>query len=97
VFLVAHKREPREVCTVTIGEFAIGARPAAVRRMFHGYRPLSLGRELAIFAGRLQADLDFELGENDLWIAATALRHDLPLVSRDRVFIRVPGLRVLVY
>lgn len=35
------------------------------------------------------------IGDNDLWIAATALAHDLTLVSRDAHFDRVPGLRVL--
>lgn len=38
------------------------------------------------------------IGTNDLWIAATALAHDLPLVTRnDRHFRRVPDLRVLAY
>lgn len=34
------------------------------------------------------------LGDMDLLIAATALAHDLTLVTRDRDFARVPGLRV---
>ena len=34
------------------------------------------------------------LADHDLWIAATALAHDLTLVSRDRHFDRVPGLRL---
>lgn len=32
--------------------------------------------------------------DNDLWIAATALAHDLTLVSRDHHFTRVPGLQL---
>jgi tRNA(fMet)-specific endonuclease VapC len=32
--------------------------------------------------------------DNDLWIAATALAHDLTLVSRDQHFRRVPGLKL---
>jgi tRNA(fMet)-specific endonuclease VapC len=35
------------------------------------------------------------IADNDLWIAATALTHDLTLVSRDAHFDRIPGLRVL--
>jgi tRNA(fMet)-specific endonuclease VapC len=31
--------------------------------------------------------------ENDLWIAALARQHDLPLVSRDTHFDRVAGLK----
>lgn len=30
----------------------------------------------------------------DLWIAATALHLDLPLVADDGIFLRVPGLRL---
>ena len=33
--------------------------------------------------------------ENDLWIAAYALEHGLPLITRDAHFARVPGLTVL--
>lgn len=72
-----------------------GASAPALRRFFRGYRPLALGRAEAIFAGHLQSRLTFELGENDLWIAGLALRPGLPLVTRDRIFIRVPGLHVL--
>lgn len=38
------------------------------------------------------------IGANDLWIAATALAYDLPLVTRNREeFTRVSGLEVLGY
>ena len=33
--------------------------------------------------------------ENDLWIAACALEHELPLATLDSHFARVPGLKVL--
>jgi len=32
--------------------------------------------------------------DNDLWIAATALAHDLTLATGDRHFERVPGLKL---
>lgn len=36
-----------------------------------------------------------KIGDNDLFIAATALRHDLTLVTRNRRhFDRIPGLRL---
>jgi len=83
---------------VTIGEFAVGASEAATRRMFRGYRPIALGHETAIFAGRLQSSLPFRMGENDLWIAATALRFGLPLVSNDtRTFPQIPKLKLHRY
>jgi len=97
VFLQEHRHETKHVSVVTIGEFAVGAPAAKTLRFFRGYQRLALGRDLAIFAGRLQSRLPFELGENDLWIAATALYHRVPLVSRDRVFARIPSLAVLAY
>ncbi len=33
--------------------------------------------------------------DGDLWIAATAIAHDLPLVTDDGIFARVPGLQVI--
>jgi tRNA(fMet)-specific endonuclease VapC len=47
--------------------------------------------------GHLKAELEAQglnLGDNDLWIAATALTDGLILVTRDRIFTRVPGLLV---
>lgn len=32
--------------------------------------------------------------DNDIWIAATALAHDLTVVSRDQHFMRIPGLNL---
>lgn len=47
--------------------------------------------------GGLKAELR-KLGrpipENDLWIAASALQHDLTLATRDRPFDQIAGLRV---
>ena len=38
------------------------------------------------------------IGSNDLWIAATALAFDVPLVTRnEREYQRVPGVRVVGY
>ena len=35
------------------------------------------------------------MSDNDTWIAATALRHDLTLISRDKAFDRVPDLKLM--
>ena len=38
------------------------------------------------------------IGANDLWIAAAAIRHGMPLVTRNKdEFERVPDLQVLAY
>jgi tRNA(fMet)-specific endonuclease VapC len=47
--------------------------------------------------GRLNASLEgqgINLGDNDLWIAATALSLSYTLITRDSIFIRIPGLQV---
>jgi len=38
--------------------------------------------------------LGAKVHEADRWVAATALRLDIPLVAHDRVFTNVPGLEV---
>lgn len=96
-FLATHRHETKWVSVVTIGEYAVGATEAETRRFFRGYARLPFGYELAIEAGRLQARLAFELGENDLWIAATALHYGLTLASRDKAFAKIPGLKVVRY
>jgi tRNA(fMet)-specific endonuclease VapC len=49
-------------------------------------------------AFRFLSDNGMLIGTNDLWIAAAAIAHDLPLVTRnEREFRRVPKLRVLSY
>lgn len=45
--------------------------------------------------GRIQADLRLKgkpIPQNDVWIAATATRHGMTLVTRDRHFSHVDGL-----
>ncbi len=95
--LLASRHLTRHVSVVTLGEYAVGATEAEVRRFFRGFQPLALGRSTAVFAGRLQASMPYQMGENDLWIAATALQARMPLVTRDKAFSRVPGLRVVPY
>lgn len=47
---------------------------------------------------RLLIRTGLHLGDNDVWIAATALAYGLPLVSRNaRHFSRVPGLTLAEY
>ncbi len=97
IFLRTHRSAPKYVSVVTLGEYAVGASAVETRRFFRGYTRLALGRDLALYAGRLQAAIPFELGENDLWIAATARYHGLRLVSRDKALLRVPGIKTIAY
>lgn len=96
-FLRARRAEPKRVSVVTLGEYAVGASARETVRFFRGYQRVALGVDTALYAGRLQSSLKFTLGENDLWIAATALRFGWPLVTKDGAFALVPGLSVIGY
>ncbi len=103
-FLAQNADSPLFVSTVAAGELACG-RSAADRsrweRMLLPYRLLSIDARVAWEFGQafrfLQAN-GLMIGSNDLWIAATALASELPVVTRNRrEFARVPGLTVLGY
>lgn len=56
-----------------------------------------VSEQIANSYGRLKASLErqgLNVGDNDLWIAATAMTQGLLLVSRDQIFSQIPGLRV---
>jgi tRNA(fMet)-specific endonuclease VapC len=50
--------------------------------------------------GSIKADLEqagSRIPENDLWIAAIAREHQLPLVTRDQHFSRIAGVTTLAW
>lgn len=89
--------------TITLGELHYGAaysaRPEANVARITSFAAsctfLEVDAETAVRFGALKADLRRAgrlIPENDIWIAASALRHDLPLVARDGHFAAVEGL-----
>lgn len=91
---------------IAAGELYFGAaksaRPEAnralVEQFIQGrmllYCDLSVAREY----GRIKSLLKvrgFPLPENDIWIAAIAVRHGLAVVSRDQHFLKIEGLTTL--
>jgi tRNA(fMet)-specific endonuclease VapC len=59
---------------------------------------LGVGERTAHRYGRISVELALlgkPIPQNDIWIAAVALEHNLPLATRDRHFSVVPGLTVL--
>jgi len=57
-----------------------------------------------ILTAEIYARLRFELEkqgniipQNDIWIAATTLQENVPLITRDQHFRRIPQLKVLEY
>lgn len=103
-FLEAHA-DQRLCLTITVaGELAAGAAPG---ERSHWEQLLGRFQILTIDLGvcwaygrafRYLSDNGLLIGANDLWIAATALANDLPVVTRnEQHYGRVPGLRVLGY
>ena len=81
-------------------EGAVKARRLAfVEHLLASLPAVPIGEPIARMHAALWADLAAHgqmIGGHDLWIAATALSHDMPVVTGNvREFERVPGLRVL--
>jgi predicted nucleic acid-binding protein len=92
-FLAARPTEHVAISIVTVGEFAEGFTELRdVDEFVSRFRILQLSRTIAYRTAALQTSISRGLGENDAWIAATALAYDATLVGRDRAFERVPRL-----
>ncbi|MGB0743004.1 MAG: type II toxin-antitoxin system VapC family toxin [Opitutales bacterium] len=74
---------------------------AAFLSVVESYELLEVTRDVADCYARLVRELRQAgqlIGTNDLWIAATALQHELPLVTRNTEhFVRIPEIKLLVY
>jgi predicted nucleic acid-binding protein len=89
---------------ITVGELLFGAfwrgwgerRAAELQRRLEAAFILPLDHETSLTYGRLKSGLRKQgrvLMDNDLWIAALAVRHSVPLISNNLAhFERVPGL-----
>ena len=100
-FLTRHRGCELCLCMITWGELAEGFPDfEELDRLLRGVRVLTLPRQIAWEASRIQRELvaaGRRLGENDCWIAATARAWGHRLVSRNRAFGRVRGLTVVPY
>ena len=92
-FLRANPGRRTVVSLIAAGEFLEGADNGEEALRFlsrHALTGLSL--PIARKSAEVQSRLAQRLGENDAWLAATALVHSFTLVSADRGFTRVPRL-----
>lgn len=104
-FLRAHKDVAFAITFTIAGELAAGRSLGLDRekweRFIRPFRVFDYSPEVAWTFGRSFRQLQRDgrmIGANDLWIAATALANDVPLVTRnDREFSRVEGLQVFGY
>jgi predicted nucleic acid-binding protein len=94
--LEARALEPVGISIVSVGEFAQGFEDVrSVEAFLAPFRVIQLSRAIAYRMAALQASLAQRLGENDAWIAATALAYHASLVGREKAFARVPRLQYL--
>lgn len=93
------------ISAITYGECLSGARAAwseqrvsAYDAYLRKYLLLPVDREVVMTYARTvaaNAKVGISLGENDWWIAATALRFGIPLLTNDQAFRMIHGLTVL--
>jgi predicted nucleic acid-binding protein len=95
-YLGRRKGEDLACSTVTVGELAAGGDETAIRVFLRLLRKIPLSEAIAYRAGELDRDQmrrGQRLGENDTWIAATALHYSATLVYTDGDFDRVTGIK----
>ncbi|HEX7260913.1 MAG TPA: type II toxin-antitoxin system VapC family toxin [Luteolibacter sp.] len=104
VFLEKHAEESFFMPFVVAGELACGQSAADKRMWKRLCKPFALlpwTPDILWQYGELYRHLKScgnLIGTNDLWIAATALVHGMPLVTNNAdEYRRVPGLEVLEY
>jgi predicted nucleic acid-binding protein len=96
--LAAHRRQAVAISIITLGEFAEGfSDPRPLLEFLARFRVVQLSRAIAWRMAALQGSLSRRLGENDAWIAATALSYEATLVAREKAFERVPRLNYLAF
>ncbi len=103
-FLERNQSATFKVSVVTVGEFLEGCVPermAEGRRLFEGLEILTADQAVATQYAAFSRSLGsqgFRTGDNDIWIAATAMEANEPLVTRDTGhFRRMVGLDVRSY
>ncbi len=101
-FLKANLDAPLYTSRVCWAEFAEGCLAVSeVEAALNRFTVVEINELVAWEASRISRALGksgLSIGDNDVWIAATAMAYQLPLVSRNvRHFARVHGLEVRDY
>jgi predicted nucleic acid-binding protein len=103
-FLKLNPTSPLFISAISVGEFAEGFEVGHEQDCWtclRLYTILALNREIAWRGGQLSRQLRATgrlIGDNDLWIAATAICHGLELVTSNiGHFQRIPDLSVVTY
>ena len=91
---------------IVLGEYRYGIAHSRDRKHYEEwlgaylarFRILDVDEETTVFYRDVRTDLNragTPIPSNDVWIAALCRQHRLPLLSRDRHFDAVPGIRRL--
>jgi tRNA(fMet)-specific endonuclease VapC len=103
-FLVEHATDQFFVSLTVLGEYAVGffdLNDPFYRQVRQAFGLLAQDEEVALAyreSFRWLKSHGCLIGANDLWIAATAIRYDMPLVTRNAdEFARIPDLEVVSY
>lgn len=103
-FLEEHPDTAMQISVITYAEFAEGfdvEQESLCAELLRAYEILPLDEAVAWVYARSSRTLrgrGARLGDNDIWIAATALCYQTELVTRDAGhFRRIPGLTVIDY
>ena len=94
--------------SIALGEYYFGIRQSRHRRRYEewlaGYLPTIEIAVVTAATAANYADVRLELKQagnpipqNDVWIAALARQHSLPVLSNDRHFDAVPGLERIAF
>ena len=97
-FIDLHRQHDGAISVVSLGEFAEGFDDMrAMESFLVRFRVINLSRLVAYRMAAMQSSLPQRLGENDAWIAATALYYGVRLVGREKAFRRVPNLKYVEF
>lgn len=93
---------------VVLGEYRFGIAQSRLRSHYEGwlcenlpsFRVLDITNETSVFYGEIRLELKRSgtpIPSNDLWIAALSREHNLPILTRDRHFDCVAGIRRVIW
>jgi predicted nucleic acid-binding protein len=96
------------VPVIVLGEFRYGIRQSRARVRYErwlvesipNYQVLAVDEETAERYAQVRDELrraGRPVPANDLWIAALARQHALPLLTRDQHFDHIPGLKRIIW
>ncbi len=101
VFLSRNRAAPLRITIISLSEFATGFDDVRdAREYLRRFPVIRITPECAFECSRVDRELirlGGRLGENDNWIAGIARYYGEPLISNDKAFARVRGLKVQCY